>query len=240
MDTTSLITAWVGTRSRKEIIHDHNVSVPLRFWEGYSDLPGMPLIGQSVTGNSISITRGTLFELAADAREDSTGDSALRLLWHTLAWGTGASNRNNRRRIMSVQADLPNAKRVLNEAAALAQSDPLKAFEILHPRNKNAIPYLGPNFTTKFLYAAGGGAPAHPAAIVDSRVLATLYAVTGDDWFQMKPRAFKYGVKRYSAVLEEMTRMSEAASSPNRPIALDEVERWAFEFAADPGKQSQS
>lgn len=240
MDTSSLITAWVGTQSRKEIIHEHSVAVPLRFWEDYSDLPGTPLAGEPLAGNSISITRGTLFELAADAREDTTGDSALKLLWHTLAWGTGASNRNNRRRVKSVQADLLNAKRVLHEAAAMAQSDPLKAFEILHPRNKNAIPYLGPNFTTKFLYAAGGGEATHPAAIVDSRVLATLYAVTGDDWFKMKPRAFKYGVKRYSAVLDVMTRMSEASSSPKRPTALDEVERWAFEYPVGPGSQTPS
>ncbi|WP_368086117.1 hypothetical protein [Arthrobacter sp. UNCCL28] len=51
---------------------------------------------------------------------------------------------------------------------------------LLLKSNRTALKHWGPNFFTKFLYFSGAGNLDHPSLIVDARVLAALYAKTGD------------------------------------------------------------
>src|SRR5690349_1265812 len=96
------------------------------------------------------------------------------LLWRTLAWGSGTRNRVNRSRLAAIAADVPRCEDLLTKAADLSRSDPAAAFALLRPGDTNEIRYLGPSFSTKFLYFAGGGAPGHPCLILDRRVATAL------------------------------------------------------------------
>lgn len=103
-------------------------------------------------------------------------------------------------------------------------TDPRAAFELLRPGRANTISELGPGFFTKYLYFAGGGNPDHPCAIVDSVVRATLHEHTGSfaPWSQ-------YPADEYARALEVLRAWARHASDElERPVALDEVEKWAF------------
>ncbi|TNC16611.1 hypothetical protein FHE66_14640 [Georgenia sp. 311] len=161
---------------------------------------------------------------------------ALRLLWHSLAWGTGQRHRNNKRRITSVLA-ADDAPRVLMLAAATSRRDPAEAFAILRPGGRNRFSWLGPNFFTKYLYFAGGGSPDHPCMIVDQFVRETLGQATGDVRFGY---ISQYSVTHYVETLEQLNLYARAAGDLlAREVAGDEVERWAFGARlGTPGKRS--
>lgn len=90
---------------------------------------------------------------------------------------------------------------LLRDAARQSITDPRAAFLLLQPR-ANALKSLGPNFFTKFLYFAGGGALDHPCLIVDKRVLTSLHRETQVDVFL--PPATNYGVGVYERALAVM------------------------------------
>lgn len=219
---------WIGQRSREEIIHQHGFRIPLRFWSLIDGLPGAPLAGEPMDGSAVWISRGTLFNLAEAARTDQSGESALRLYWATLAWGTGKTNRNNRSRVEAIRGNIGQAGHILREAAELSTRDPYAAFNALHPRGRNKLGFLGPNFSTKFLYFAGAGNPEHPCQIVDSRALATAYRLTGDPGLYIRPGIYNYDVGVYLNVLTRYKELAGFTSTKERTIYADEVERWAF------------
>lgn len=219
---------WVGQRRREEVIHQHGFRIPLRFWKLIDGLPGAPLAGEPLDESAVWISRGTLFDLAEAARTDQSGESALRLYWATLAWGTGSPNRNNKRRVEAIRGNIGEAGRVLQESAELSTQDPYAAFMLLHPRGRNRLGFLGPSFSTKFLYFAGGGDPKHPCQIVDSKALATTYRITGEQAFDMPHGRYNYDVGTYLRVLTRFEELAESASTNKRTISADEVERWAF------------
>ncbi|REE02278.1 hypothetical protein [Citricoccus muralis] len=183
------------------------------------DLPGGPVLNDDGTHCKGRISRGGIFTLAEDAVQDTTGEAALRLLWHALHWGTGDSNRGNRKRIASIAADPPRFGRLLHDAAA--------AFTFLKPGRTNAIKDLGPGFFTKFLFFAGGGHPDHPCLIADRRVQRTLHRETGKQHRRVAPN-FLYGVNSYTSAVAVMRQWATEVSTPERAVAPDEVERWAF------------
>ncbi len=110
---------------------NHGFGLKLDWWQRkLGDLPGGPV--QSHGGQSKGrgrITRQGLFSLADAAVEDETGEGALRLLWPTLLWGTGDSNRGNRQRIRSVSADPEGDARRLRDAARRSRESAKEAFE---------------------------------------------------------------------------------------------------------------
>ncbi|GAA1173582.1 hypothetical protein GCM10009584_13380 [Ornithinimicrobium humiphilum] len=218
---------WLRSRSRDQAIHAHAVKVRTDWWNS-KVLPGGPVRGTAADGHQW-IARSDLFSLAARASADESGEGALTLLWHTLAWGTGTRHRNNARRIQSVLAD-PNSGSRLREAAQASKSDPAPAFTMLRPDRRNAYPWLGPNFFTKFLYFAGGGEPQHPCLIVDQFVRAALFRDTGQDP-RFRPLS-QYGVSDYLVTLDQLRAWAEAAQTEvGRSVGPDEVERWAFASA---------
>ncbi|AOY74203.1 hypothetical protein ARZXY2_4704 (plasmid) [Arthrobacter sp. ZXY-2] len=220
------LAAWVAAHPRQEAIHNHGFRLNLDKWNALvGRLPGTPLVGEDGGTDVGLISRGGLFQMAEAARRDDSGTAALGLFWHSLAWGTGSSHRNTPGRIRSVTADITRSAHLLRDAAHLAVNDPRAAFLRLQP-GRTALKYWGPNFFTKYLYFAGAGAVAHPCLIVDARVLATLYAETGDKKF--KPASTSYAVTTYLAACEMMRKWAGELSSPERPVGADEVERWAF------------
>lgn len=223
------LVTYVKVQTRTESVLEHAVPVGLDWWNSQHDgLVGLPVLAEGQTTGHRMLSRQEIFALADAMSADESGVTALRLLWHALAWGTGKTQRGNAKRIAAIAADLTRNRMLLREAAAASCSDPAAAFLLLRPRNRNAISYLGPNFFTKFLYFAGGGHPQHPCAIVDARVRETLFQATGKTDPRFAPRS-QYSLTHYTAALEGMRSWAEEATIiVGRPVAVDEVERWAF------------
>lgn len=89
------LAAWVREHPRQEAIHNHGFRLNIGKWNALvGHLPGTPLVGEDGSENIGLISRGGLFRLAGEAQKDDSGTAALRLFWHSLAWGTGSSHRN--------------------------------------------------------------------------------------------------------------------------------------------------
>lgn len=219
---------WLATTSREASVHSHSIRVGLDWWnQRHAGLAGLPVTADGQTTGYPRMTRARLFALAEDAT--STPEGALRLLWHTLAWGTGVSQRRNDLRVAAVSVDPDRYASVLLDAARLSRTDPAAAFQLLRPGRRNTVANLGPNFSTKFLYFAGGGEPGHPCVIVDAVVRATLHRVTREPVFAPMSQ---YPVGGYLAAIDVLSRWAaEAGEAVGRPVAADEVELWAFRYA---------
>lgn len=227
--TPPTLISWLSNRTRNESIHQHAVPVGLDWWnEGRNGLPGLPVSAKESTTGRPRLSRGEIFSLGEAITTDRDGTAALRLMWHTLAWGTGPKQRGNARRVAAIRADIEGHTVLLTNAALMSRTDPRSAFDLFRVRGRNVVHSLGPNFFTKYLYFAGGGHPEHPCAIVDGRVRSTLYQVSEKTDRRYAPRS-QYSVNDYEAALGCMRAWADDASSAlDRPVALDEVERWAF------------
>lgn len=221
MNVPPALVSWIQSRSRHQAIHEHGFTLNTSWWnQRIIDLPGGPV---SEGADTAYISRGDLFGMAEAAL--TSGEGALRLLWHTLAWGSGDYHRNDTRRISSVRADPQGVGELLCRAAQAARTDPVQAFQVLQP-NRNVVKQLGPGFFTKYLYFAGGGKPSHRALIVDRRVLETLHRETRCEMFRMR---YNYDFRTYRQAIEKLEEWAQELSSPERTVAADEVERWAFQ-----------
>lgn len=221
MNAPVALASWIETHPRPEAIHAHGFDLDTRWWNRrMADLPGGPVADGA---DAAHISRADLFGMAEPALAD--GQGALRLLWHSLVWGSGSARRNDPRRISSVRADPQGVGELLRHAARTSRTDPVVAFNLLRP-GRNAIKQLGPNFFTKFLYFAGGGEPGHRALIVDRRVRETLHRETQRKEFLGQGN---YGPGTYLAAVEQLEAWARAVSTPERIVAADEVERWAFQ-----------
>ncbi|MFE9413621.1 hypothetical protein ACFYN0_33270 [Streptomyces sp. NPDC006704] len=209
---------------RAERIESHTIPVATAWWNtelAAAGLPGAPIASSGVA----QLSRGDLFTDAAELDADSD-DELLRFLWRVLAWGSGMRVRLNRKRIRAV-ADSPSSAVVaLRQAVKSAGEDPARAYEALRPRDRNAIAYLGPAFSTKLLYFAGRGAVDHPCAILDSRVTATLRDIC--KWDSLADSAWPTSTYvRYCTLLDRWAH--EESRRLGRRIGVDEIERWLFE-----------
>lgn len=217
--------------SREHRILDHGFDLDVDWWNPKlveRRLPGGPLMtADGATSGRGRIDRRLLFSLADDALEDETGEAALRLLWPVLLWGTGDTNRLNKKRIASVAKDPKAAGKTLRDAAKVSREDPGRAFLILRPGRRNVITSLGPGFFTKFLYFSGGGDPQHPCTIVDSAVLGTLERELPSAPVRRIAKS-NYGVDTYRWANDVLHTWATELSTTARRVAADEVERWAF------------
>lgn len=227
---------WIEQHQRVDAIHNHGFDLDLEWWNcRIADSLGGPVVSREGETERGFIGRGDIFSLGRAAQEDESGISALRLFWHTLAWGTGSSHRNSPRRIKSVEGN-DSVPLLLRRAARLSTTDPREAFLLLKP-GRNSIGYLGPNFFTKFLYFAGGGALEHPCLIVDNRVLRSLHRETGRP--RLNPdKTTNYGPEVYEDAVRVMKAWAEESSHPGRIVGADEVERWAFATGRRPARIS--
>jgi hypothetical protein len=175
------------------------------------------------------LSRDALFELGKDAA--NSPEEARRLLWASLSWGTGMRQRNNRSRIRAVQVDADRLGKLLAQAAAAGRQEAATAYEMLRPY-RNAIPYLGPPFFTKFLYFAGAREPQHPCLILDSRVAATLRSPDGGwtcltGWYSWPAATYR----QYSELVHRWTATANAvfdAERSGRAVWPDEIEYVLF------------
>jgi hypothetical protein len=211
-------------------VGDQSIAIPARWWDNelsLRGLPGRPLAVAPIGGAATTrpaLSRRQVWELAAGAADDDV--TALRLLWHVLAWGAGRHLRMCAVRMGSVGADVGAAVQTLRRAAELAGKDPAAAYEVLYPRGRSAIRGLGPSFGTKFLYFSGGGSPAHPCLILDSYVTT---ALRRHGWLSLRAgRWSAWTYQRYCALLTRWASILSAAGQPDGAVVPDLIEYWLF------------
>ena len=199
-----------------EWITNHRVTVQRQWWASTLADAGL---ADTVVGEDI--TRGQIFRLAARSATDP--DAALTLLWNSLAWGSGNSIRNNKKRIASVAENPSRSAELLMEAARLSRTSPKAAYELLYPRFKGAIGQLGPAFFTKYLYFAGSGEADYPCAILDENVARALHDTCGWKSLPIKGGWHPNAYERYC------TRLGMWVDKHEGITRRDMIERWLFE-----------
>ena len=228
---------WLGSRDKTIVDHGFSAEeLALPWWE--RELPAHGFAQATVTTNpnrngSTRLTRGELFAMAP-ASSGSDEDVAT-FLFHVLAWGSGTSHRQNRKRTASIADASEGATRInlLREAAAEVRRGGPEAARLAYSslirRGGGVIPGLGPAFFTKFLYFAGAGKPTNPCLILDARVSKSLH---GAGWDTLPRHRTKSGwsysanwyTDTYVSYCETLSRW--AAENNARP---DEIERALFE-----------
>ncbi len=103
---------YAQSADREKDVLQQSISVDPAWWS--KRVPGAALTGDTAHP---TLTRRDLFSLAEPARE--TADGARDLLWASLSWGTGTSQRNNARRIAAL-TDNPTLAEGLQRAVELA------------------------------------------------------------------------------------------------------------------------
>ncbi|MHA3019659.1 8-oxoguanine DNA glycosylase OGG fold protein [Mycobacterium sp. BMJ-28] len=196
-------------------IHGHGFPVNRQWWTVELTKHGLD---DTILGDSIS--RSDLFNIAQPALDDPA--AALTLLWNSLAWGSGDSQRNNKARIASIAADPDSAAALLQEAARLSRTDPRAAYDLLRPKNKTAISDLGPAFFTKYLYFAGGGRGDHRSCILDRNVAASLNRTCSWATLPIEGAWLASAYERYALLLDRWV-------DEHHLSRHDVVERWLFE-----------
>ncbi|MFW3171356.1 hypothetical protein [Geodermatophilus sp. CPCC 206100] len=197
------------------------VDVPPEWWR--HELAKRDLAYELFDVPDRQITRAQLFEMgkfAANSEED-----ARRLLWATLAWGTGRRHRNNRSRISAVATSLDARSETLRKAAELGRTDPRAAYRLLRPR-RNAVSHLGPPFFTKFLYFAGSGSADHRCLILDSMVAKSLRRHCG--WTSLTG-FYWWPADDYAAYCDLLARWAqELTADADEPVTADRIEYILF------------
>lgn len=189
------------------------------------DLGGAPEV-------AAQLRRTDLMALARDVLiPDSSDVQVLELLWYTLAWGSGTSRRQNRRRIDAFRDE--EQRRTRTEllrvaAAAAAAGDVTVAYGTLIRRGGGVIPGLGPAFFTKFLYFAGGGDVDHPAAILDARVARSLHRL---GWSSLPSGWANWFTATYVSYCDLLGRWAEeVAQDRGAAVGRDELEYLLFRW----------
>lgn len=236
-DTTTLAAPSELARAlsdgRRQRIHQQAIIVDLTYWNSLLDqfgLHGGPIEalhdGVSTSNGTCGIAREDIFQLGPI----KDADSALRVLWFALAWGSGKKVRLSHKRLSSIH-DNPQCVDQLVAAASYATSSPQAAYEVLHRNGKSLIKYLGPAFFTKYLYFAGRGAASHPSLILDSRVASALRHRHG--WKTLGTRG-NWPSDTYARYCDLLQRWAaEESERIGREIAADEIERFLFDESGE-------
>lgn len=221
----------ISSESRQEWIFNHKISVNIGRWNenlNLRSLGGGPVRARESGGSETSsgigfISRGDLFALGIEA--DKSDDYALRLLWHTIAWGVGRRFRLCKKRMDSVMRN-PECADTLAEAARLARTDCGAAYDLMCPQGgQNLIGYLGPSFATKYLYFAGGGSEVHPSLILDDVVSSALER----RGFPIPVSYGKWSTEGYIRYCQLLANWADERSSEvDRRVGADEYERLLF------------
>jgi hypothetical protein len=224
--TTALpLPDWLRADVRKQSV-DGVLSLPIAvnpYWWA-ATLDATPYAAELFETDDGCLTRVHLFQLGE--RAAGSVEDARRLLWATLAWGTGKKHRLNRARLRAVIRGEEELSETLRQAADVSRTSAAAAFQLMRP-NGNLVKYLGPPFFTKFLYFAGGASPSHPCLILDSLVAKTLRQDCG--WSGLTGR-YVWSVDEYAAYCALLTRWAQelSAGGSDGVVRPDQVEYALF------------
>ena len=170
-----------------------------------------------ITINSDELNRDALFAHAAQCRECANPDW-VSFLWHVLAWGVVGDYRNAAAIVKGATGDMQRSKlnAVLSAAANASYSGEVQsAYRAIHGK----VPRLGLAFISKYLYfTADRTSPAPGCLILDSRVAAAVFTLTGLEYFDEKAAT-------YERFCQDVHRWSERYE-----VAADLIEFRLYKF----------
>ncbi len=156
--------------SRAEVL-SHEVSADAARWQRELAVRGLTApIGKLHGSGVVQLSRGDVFSIAD---QEPSSESAIQLLWYSLAWGLGTRAPRLHARLDGIAENEGEAASRLAEAWELVRNDadPEKAYSVLATdKGRARIKWLGPAFSTKFLYFAQGSAAAPSYVILDGVV----------------------------------------------------------------------
>jgi hypothetical protein len=197
------LAADVRGRSTDQVL-ELGVPVNRDWW--VAALGSTPFAREAFDTDDGSLTRAQVFKLGVRAAKSL--EDARRLLWASLAWGTGRRHRLNRARLNAVIKRQDEVSVLLQRAAEVSRTEPRDAFLLMRP-NRNTVRYLGPPFFTKYLYFAGGGSSAHPCLVLDSLVAKALRQDCG--WSELSGR-YVWSADEYAAYCDLLARWAHELS----------------------------
>lgn len=157
--------------SRSKML-SHAVMVDAARWARETERHGLPApTGTLAEHEQVAISRADVFE-HADA--DITAESALQLLYLSLAWGLGLKARMLRTRLRCLSEHDGHGDLLAHVWERVrAGADVRECYELLTTgRGAGRIRYFGPAFSTKYLYFAQG-TTAEPRLLIMDKVTTT-------------------------------------------------------------------
>lgn len=210
-----------------EALMSHTVSVDAERWRralAERNLP--PLTGKLAAAGLTTVSRKEVFDLGSQRR---TAQNAFQLLYYSLAWGLGTKASRLHQRLDGLASNQEQAEALLVSAwTAVEESAPTQdAYSILTTdRGAGRIAWLGPAFSTKFLYFAQGPTR-HPSfVILDQVVSANLHR---DAWPNASPAAWwPKTYARYCQLLGQWAEQATERLDGARRVRPDEIELALF------------
>lgn len=206
---------------------DQSIPVDAARWHEALTARDLPIPVGKLAGSGsgqIALSRADVF---AVANQEPTPAGALQLLWNSLAWGLGLRAPRLHARLDAIAHDPDRASELLAEAwrSVRDAGDPETDYAILTtPHGAGRIKWLGPAFSTKFLYFAHGP-DATPTHLILDRVVATKLQVTA--WPAAPTTGWwpsTYGA--YCALMHHWA--AEASDRSGRDVSPDEIEFTVF------------
>ena len=208
-----------------EAVRDHTVVVDADRWNRELAARNLPRPQQvAEKSGRIHISRLELMELGA---AEPSADSALDLLIVSLAWGLGPRAPRLKARLDALAEAPAQAAHLLLTAweSVRERNPPEKTYSVLTTnRGQGRIPWLGPAFSTKFLYFAHGDS-ARPTHVILDEVVATNLGPSA--WTDPPTAGWwpeTYG--NYCRLMDNWAR--EATAELGRDVRPDEVELAVF------------
>ncbi len=143
-----------------------------------------------ITIDSSELNRDTLFALAARCRESANADW-VSFLWHVLAWGVMGDYRNTPTIVASAASAEQRVRLngILRRAAEASHRGEIRS---AYTAIRGKVSRLGPAFFSKFLYFTGNRRSSAPASVIlDSRVNAAVFTLTGRDYSEQKAATYE-------------------------------------------------
>ncbi|MCC3280720.1 hypothetical protein LJ754_16360 [Arthrobacter sp. zg-Y40] len=207
-------------------VMEHRVTVDGLRWQEALNHRGLPPLQGVLAGPDITqVSRGDVFDLGS---REATPANAVQLLYYSLAWGLGSRAPRLQRRLDSLAAHLEKATELLVTAwTSVREGSP--AFEVYGVLSTNRgagrIPWLGPAFSTKFIYFAQGAAVPPRYVILDQVVSRNLR----DAWpGAAKAAWYPATYERYCALAGRWAAEATERLDGARKVRADEIELALF------------
>lgn len=182
--------------------------------------------GKMADSDRTTVTRQDVFNLGD---QSISVDHAFQLLYYSLAWGLGLRASRLHQRLDNLAAHQDRAGELLVSAwESVRAGAPVKeAYSVLTTdRGAGQIPWLGPAFSTKFLYFAQGNV-AQPRHLILDKVVAT--NLTEDVWPAAPTKAWwPETYELYCGLLNRWAVEISEDPKVNRTVRADEIEFAIF------------
>jgi hypothetical protein len=140
--------------------------------------------------DAAELNRDVLFALAAQSREGADADW-VSFLWHVLAWGVMGDYRNTPA-IVTSAAGAEQRGRLNEILCAAAEASYRGEIRSAYTAIRGKVPRLGPAFFSKFLYFTTDRGSSDPSCVIlDSRVIAAVFTLTGRDYSKEKAATYE-------------------------------------------------